>query len=201
MIHSVLFENWTTWTGFTKLGQCRRYQVPSAVTTRTLIPTAASVWQNLSVRYNKQVRINAGVICRYHLTQVWGGGGEGSEGAGRACIWGWRVSLSWVMAESSRWCSLEQIGFPHVVTKGGYRVMNKVCKLKPQWSDWIEYIKTGERISSQMSVFGKNRKMLASCVDVFIMKVCAGEVVDSKALGQTAFWDEQSKPWKKARNP
>ena len=23
---------------------------------------------------------------------------------------GWRVNLSWVMAESSRWCSLEQIG-------------------------------------------------------------------------------------------
>lgn len=125
----------------------------------------------------------------------------GKWGAGRACVWGWRVSLSWVMAESSRWCSLEQIGFPHVVTKGGYRVMNKVCKLKPQWSDWIEYIKTGERISSQMSVFGENRKTLASCVDVFNMKVCAGEVVDSKALGQTAFWDEQSKPWKKARNP
>lgn len=30
---------------------------------------------------------------------------------------GWRVSSSWVMAGSSRWCSLEQIGVAHVRTK------------------------------------------------------------------------------------
>lgn len=32
----------------------------------------------------------------------------------------------------------------------------------------------------------KNRKMTVSLADVFDMKVCAGEVVDGKAQGQTA---------------
>lgn len=42
----------------------------------------------------REVRGQAGCVC--------GRGG------------GWRVSLSWVMAESSRWCSLEQIGVARV---------------------------------------------------------------------------------------
>lgn len=87
--------------------------------------------------------MNADVICKYYLTQV-RGREEVREVRGQAgCVYGGGgVSLSWVMAESSRWRSLEQIGFLHVATKGGYQVTNKkyVNKLKPNRSDWIEYV-------------------------------------------------------------
>lgn len=51
---------------------------------------------------NKQIRNNANIICKYYLTQVCGE----EVGAGRLCVWEGRGrggSLSWVMAESSRW--------------------------------------------------------------------------------------------------
>lgn len=55
------------------------------------------------------------------------------------CVWGeggWRVSSSWVMAGSSGWCSLEQIGVAHVLTKTrcGVKYGGKNAKKKQQKS-------------------------------------------------------------------
>lgn len=62
------------------------------------------------------------------------GGRRGSEGAGEGtCVWegggvgGRRVSLNWVMAESSRWCSLKQKGVAQVLTKSECKVMSSKC--------------------------------------------------------------------------
>jgi len=97
----------------------------------TLIPNVLSRGKTHQSGNNKQVRNNAKVICKYHLTQVWGEEEvcvwAGGVQAGCVCRrWGREggVSLCWVMAESSRWCSSERIDVAHVVIKARYRVMD-----------------------------------------------------------------------------
>lgn len=124
--------------------------------------------------------------------------------AGCVCVWeggGWRVSLSWVMAESSRWCSLEQIGVRtcsdkrcmlsdelkgmkikySITGKEGFKVM----EWTPQghWENIKLLRETELKGKSSKEIWGGG--WVHHLLNVFRMNVGPGDVVEGEVLEQT----------------